>query len=351
MSTIPQSASAAQRPRRAGRPISMADVAQLAGVSGQTVSRVANGLTNVDASTKARVLDAMKTLGYRPNIAARALRTGRSGSIGVIMFSLSTFGNRKTLDAVATAAADEGYSTTLIPILHPSQEAVSDAFLRLSEQAVDGVVVVIEAHVLDSADIVLPPGLPMVIIDSNAGDHFTVVDNDQSQGAHLATQHLLELGHKNVWHISGPLSSFSATRRTESWNSTLVENGIVPPPVLVGDWSTESGYRHGLTLAADPNVTAIFAANDQMALGVMRAMHETGRAIPASISIVGFDDLEESGSFWPPLTTIAQDFTTVGTLCITRLLAEITQGQAEKGSTIVATRLIVRESTAAPLHD
>ncbi|MEA9986247.1 LacI family DNA-binding transcriptional regulator [Subtercola vilae] len=324
----------------------MADVAKLAGVSGQTVSRVANGHSNVDATTRDRVLDAMKTLGYRPNVAARALRTGRSGSIGVIMFSLSTFGNRKTLDAIAMAAADEGYATTLIPILHPSQGAVSDAFVRLSEQAVDGVVIVIEAHVLDSAEIVLPAGLPVVIVDSDAGERYTVVDTDQYQGAQLATQHLLDLGHPQVWHISGPPSSFSAARRTQSWRATLEAANIVPPPVLIGDWSTTSGYELAQSLVARPEVTAIFAANDQMALGAMMAIHEAGREIPASISVVGFDDTEESGAFWPPLTTIHQDFVAVGRLCIDKLIAEIVGGHDTTGTTLVATRLVARSSTA-----
>ena len=326
----------------------MADVARLAGVSSQTVSRVANGLTNVDDSTRQRVREAMAALDYRPNSAARALRTGRSKSIGVIMFTLSSFGNRKTLDAVATAAADSDYSITLIPILHPSQQAVTDAFIRLGAQAVDGVVIVIEAHVLDRSEIVLPAGLPVVIIDSDAGKHYTVVDTDQTEGARLATQHLIDLGHAQVWHISGPTSSYSAARRTESWRTTLRAAGIEPPQVLVGDWTTESGYEHGLTLSAQPEVTAIFAANDQMALGVLRALHESGRQVPSSVSVVGFDDTEESSSYWPPLTTIQQDFDEVGRLCIQKLLEEIKDGRATKGTTIVPTKLVVRSSTARP---
>jgi DNA-binding LacI/PurR family transcriptional regulator len=332
----------------ARRAVSMADVAKLAGVSGQTVSRVANGHSNVDDSTRERVREAMATLGYRPNNAARALRTGRSRSIGVILFSLSTFGNHQTLDAIATAATDEGYSITLFPILQPSQDAVTDAFTRLGEQAVDGVVVVIEAHVLDSAEIVLPVGLPVVIVDSDAGDRYTVVDTDQTEGARLATQHLLDLGHQQVWHIAGPPTSFSAARRTESWRATLRAAGIEPPPVLVGDWTTESGYRLGRELAARPEVTAIFASNDQMALGALRALHEADRDVPASVSVVGFDDTEESASYWPPLTTIHQDFDAVGRLCIEKLLAEITQGHDTTGTTIVPTSLVVRASTAPP---
>ncbi|WP_022885885.1 LacI family DNA-binding transcriptional regulator [Glaciibacter superstes] len=334
--------------RRASRGPSMADVAREAGVSSQTVSRVSNGQNNVDAATRDRVIAAMQLLGYRPNSAARALKTGRFRSIGVIMFTLSTFGNMRTLDAIATASAQAGYSITLIPVALPTQGEVAGAFSRLSEQAVDGIVIIIEAHILDRADITLPDGMPVVIVDSDAGSRYTVVDADQAQGARLATEHLLKLGHRSVWHIAGPRSSFSAIRRTESWRTTLNDAGAPTPEILYGDWSAESGYQHGLTLGAQPDVTAIFAANDQMALGVMRALHELGRPVPRSVSVVGFDDTEESSSFWPPLTTVHQDFSEVGRLCITALLHEIETTAHETGTTIVPTRLVVRESTAPP---
>jgi DNA-binding LacI/PurR family transcriptional regulator len=344
---MPANSDAASRARsvRGSRGPSMADVARLAGVSSQTVSRVANGLSNVETATRERVLSAMGTVGYFPNSAARALKTGRFKSIGVIMFTLSSFGNMRTLDAIATASAQAGYSITLIPVTLPTQGAVAGAFNRLSEQAVDGVVIIIEAHVLDRADITVPPGLPVVIIDSDAGSRYAVVDTDQATGPREATQHLLDLGHRTVWHVAGPAGSYSAWRRTESWRATLADAGIEAPPVLVGDWSTESGYQHGVTLRERDDVTAVFAANDQMALGIMRAMHEVGRDIPASFSIVGFDDTEESGSFWPPLTTIRQHFGEVGRLCIEKLLHEIDTMTNEIGTTIVPTELIVRKST------
>ena len=145
---------------------SMADVAREASVSGQTVSRVSNGRNNVDAETRERVLAAMRKLGYRPNSAARALRTGRFHSIGVIMFTLSSYGNMRTLDAIASAATDAGYSITLIPVPHPTQGEVSVAFERLSEEAVDGVIIIVEAHLLDESDVALPPDLPVVVVDS-----------------------------------------------------------------------------------------------------------------------------------------------------------------------------------------
>jgi DNA-binding LacI/PurR family transcriptional regulator len=326
----------------------MADVAKLAGVSSQTVSRVSNGLTNVDNHTRDRVLESMKTLGYRPNRAARALKSGRFQTIGVIMFTLETFGNMRTLDAIAMEAAQADYSVTLIPITDRTLGGVSGTYNRLSEQAVDGVVIIFEAHLLDDAEFTLPPGLPVVVIDSNAGGEYTVVDTDQAEGARLATEHLLQLGHRQVWHIAGPDASFSAAHRVESWQNTLRAAGIEPPEVLYGDWTTESGYRHGLTLGKRDDVTAIFAANDQMALGAMRALHELGRDIPGEVSVVGFDDMEEAHSFWPPLTTIHQDFTAVGKLSLQKLLHKVANPDARNDRTTVHTRLVVRDSSGAP---
>jgi DNA-binding LacI/PurR family transcriptional regulator len=331
---------------RSRRGPSMAQVAHLAGVSSQTVSRVANGLTNVDVATRDRVLAAMDELGYRPNSAARALKTGRFNSIGVIMTTLSTYGNMRTLDAIATASAQAGYSITLMPIAVPTQGEMAVAFTRLSEQAVDGIAIIIEAHTLDNSDIILPPGLPAVILDSDAGDRYTVVDADQAAGARLATEHLLALGHRTVFHVAGPESSFSAARRLASWRATLEAAGAPVAEPHFGDWTVESGYRIGLDLS--PDVTAVFAANDQMALGVMRALHERGLAIPGDVSVVGFDDMAEAEAFWPPLTTVHQDFAEVGRRSIEMLLHEIEDSTRGVGTSIVPTRLVVRQSTAAP---
>lgn len=337
---------ASMAPARSTRGPSIADVAREAGVSAQTVSRVSNGLANVEETTRKRVVEAMRVLGYRPNRAARALKSGQFKSIGVIMFSLSSFGNMRTLEAIATAASEAGYSVTLIPLADPTTGKVSGAYHQLREQQVDGVVIIFEAHLLDRADITLPEDLPAVVIDSNPGPAYSVVDTDQEEGARLATRHLLDLGHQQVWHIGGPLSSFSALHRAASWQQTLEEAGIDPPPILRGDWSAESGYRLGLELARDTSVGAIFAANDQMALGAMRAMHESGRSIPGDVSIVGFDDLDEAASFWPPLTTIHQDFHTVGRLSMENLLLQIAGNSPTGGVTKVPTRLVTRASTA-----
>lgn len=326
----------------------MADVAREAGVSGQTVSRVSNGRSNVDDETRSRVLAAMQKVGYRPNSAARALRSGRFRTIGVIMFTLSPFGNMRTLDSIAIAAADAGYSITLIPVRHPTETEVCLAFARLSEQAVDGVIIVIEAHLIDTAQIELPAGLPVIVVDSGAEPRYPVVDTDQAQGARLATEHLLELGHETVWHVSGPEDSYSAERRRRSWSETLAAHGRVVPAVIPGDWSTDAGYRAGLALAEQPEVTAVFAANDQMALGILRALHERGCGVPDQVSVVGFDDMAEASHFWPPLTTVHQHFEDVGRHSVDRLVRGITQGLVASATVLVPTRLVVRASTAAP---
>jgi DNA-binding LacI/PurR family transcriptional regulator len=326
----------------------MADVARLAGVSAQTVSRVSTGHPGVIDSTRAQVLAAMKELGYRPNSAARALKRGEFRTLGVILFTLATTGNSRTVEAIAAYAATEGYAITLIPVAAPTQDGVLGAFSRLGEIAVDGIIVIMEVHLLDAANLNLPPGVQVVVVDSDAGDRYPVVDTDQADGARQAVQHLLDLGHETVWHVTGPAESFASERRTQAWRRTLLEAGRTVPPVQRGDWSAESGYRAGLALAGEPECTAVFAANDQMALGLLRAMHERGRRVPQEVSIVGFDDIPDSGSFIPPLTTVHQDFAEVGRRCVQGLLRQIRDEPEGPGTVLVPTRLVARASTAPP---
>ncbi|MFE2944223.1 LacI family DNA-binding transcriptional regulator [Streptomyces sp. NPDC059255] len=326
----------------------MADVARRAGVSSQTVSRVSNGHPGVVDATRQEVLAAMKELGYRPNSAARALKSGEFRTIGIILFTLSTTGNVRTLDAIATSAAQQGYATTLLPVAVPTQDQVRGAFTRLGELAVDAIIVIMEVHLLDAATVTLPPNVGVVVADSNAGDRYSVVDTDQAGGAREAVRHLLGLGHTTVWHLAGPEESFAAQRRADAWRATLSEAGRPVPPPLRGDWSAESGYRAGLRLAAEPECTAVFAANDQMALGLLRALQESGRAVPEEVSVVGFDDIPDAGSYIPPLTTVHQDFAEVGRRCVEGALRQINTHEEERGTTLVPTRMVVRRSTAPP---
>lgn len=330
--------------------VSMADVARLAGVSTQTVSRVSTGHPGVVEATRAQVLAAMRQLGYRPNAAARALKRGSFRTLGVILFSLSSTGSIRTLDAIATHAAREGYAITLLPVSAPTQDRVLGAFTRLGELAVDGVIVIMEVRLLDAATVSLPPDVPVVVVDSDAGDRYTVVDTDQADGTRQAVHHLLDLGHRSVWHVAGPAESFAAGRREQAWREALLAAGAPVPPPLRGDWSAESGYQAGRTLAGEPDCTAVFVANDQMALGVLRALHEQSIAVPDQVSVVGFDDIDEAASFIPPLTTVHQDFAEVGRACVTAVLDQIAAGPGPRatGTTLVPTRLVVRSSTAPP---
>ncbi|MEV0269958.1 LacI family DNA-binding transcriptional regulator [Hamadaea sp. NPDC050747] len=326
----------------------MADVARVAGVSSQTVSRVSNGSPGVVDTTREQVLAAMRELGYRPNSAARALKRGAFRTIGVILFSLASTGNSRTLEAIATHAAHEGYAITLIPVAVPTQDSVLGAFTRLGELAVDGIIVIMEVHLLDAATVTLPPNVQVVVADSDAGELYSVVDTDQADGTRQAVAHLLDLGHETVWHVTGPGESFASNRRALAWRQTLEAAGRPVPPPLSGDWSAESGYQAGLRLADEPGCTAIFAANDQMALGILRALHERGKSVPEDVSVVGFDDIPEANSFIPPLTTVHQDFAEVGRRCVQGVLRQIERAEHETGTTLVPTRLVVRSSTAPP---
>jgi DNA-binding LacI/PurR family transcriptional regulator len=176
---------------------------------------------------------------------------------------------------------------------------------------------------------------------------YSVVDTDHTGGARAAAQHLPDLGHRTVWHVAGSAASFAAQRREESWEATLRAAGLDVPPVVRGDWTPESGYRAGLHLAGEADCTAVFGANDEMALGVLRAMHERNRAVP-DVSVVGFDDIPHSASFFPPLTTVRQDFAEVGRQCVQGVLRQIRTDEPEHGFTIVPNRLVVRRSAAPP---
>jgi DNA-binding LacI/PurR family transcriptional regulator len=301
----------------------------------------------VGEATRRRVNDAMSTLGYRPNSAARALRSGRFRTIGVIMFTLASYGNNRTLNAIAARAARAGYTLTLLPVESATRGTVTGAFHRLREHAVDGIIIIIETHDLDGDELEVPGGVPVVVVDSTQREAHAFVDTDQAQGARAATEHLLELGHATVWHVAGPEGSYSAQRRRDAWSETLESHGRTVPPVLHGDWSARSGFNAAERLLEVGDATAVFTANDEMAIGLLRALRERGLDVPRDMSIVGFDDAPDAEYIWPPLTTVRQNFEAVGESAIDALLAEI-DGTDTGAPRLISTDLIVRESTAPP---
>ncbi|SHJ59232.1 transcriptional regulator, LacI family [Tessaracoccus bendigoensis DSM 12906] len=329
-------------------PISMADVARHAGVSAQTVSRVSNGAPGVKGPTRERVLRAMRELKYRPNSAARALKRGSFRSIAVVLSDLSSTGNLRTLRGVVEAAAASDYSVTVRTLGALTNESLRGAFDRLSESAVDAAVLLVEMDASAELNLDTLPLDRLVIVDSHAATAFPVVDSDQAAGARQAVDHLLALGHRGIHHVSGPARSFSSRARAAAWRERIEERGLYAPDLIQGDWSAESGYQAGHRLADLGSATAVFVANDEMALGLLRAFGERGVRVPEDISVIGFDDIELAPNFPVPLTTVHQDFDRVGALCVETVLRQIDSGVVTPGLTVVPTRLVVRASTSAP---
>ncbi|WP_329093921.1 MULTISPECIES: LacI family DNA-binding transcriptional regulator [unclassified Streptosporangium] len=325
----------------------MADVATRAGVSHQTVSRVLNDHPNVRAETRDRVLAAIHELGYRRNMVARALVTRHTRTLGVVSFDTTLYGPASTVYGIEQAARAAGYFVSMVSLKTIDTAGVRDALGYLAEQAVDGIVVVAPQRSAAPALAGVPTDIPVVAVEgSHAGD-VSVVSVDQVEGARLATRHLLDLGHETVWHIAGPSDWLEADGRVDGWREVLTAAGRPIPESLSGDWSPRSGYEAGLRLAATSGVTAVFVANDQMALGALRAFAELGVRVPEQISIVGFDDIPESEFFTPPLTTIRQDFGAVGKYSIEILLRQMEAGaEWSQERHVVPPRFVPRASTA-----
>jgi DNA-binding LacI/PurR family transcriptional regulator len=326
----------------------MTDVAQLAGVSHQTVSRVINKHPSVTATTRTRVLAAIEELGYRRNSAARTLVTGKSQTLGVVTLNSTLYGPASTLYGIEQAALESQYFVTVASLRSTDRPAVRQAIGRLVDQGVEGVVVIAPLDSLAQALASLPTGLPVVAVEGDAAADIDVVTVDQQAGAQAATQHLLDLGHATVWHVTGPGDWLEAQQRTTGWRATLERAGAEVPPPLRGDWSARSGYETGRVLAGMPDVTAVFVANDSMAVGVLRAFHERGRDVPGDVSVVGFDDVPEAAYFSPPLTTIRQDFGEVGRRSLALLVDQIESGARAAQRHVVGATLIVRDSTQKP---
>ena len=326
----------------------MADVAALAGVSSQTVSRVLAGSENVRDDTRQVVMDAIRQLDYHPNTAARRLATGRTRTIGLVMLETLSYSRSAIWHGVERASRAGGYemSTAGIDALTTSQ--VARALRRLIAQGVDGLVLSVPLVEVDTSVDVLIRTVPTVAIDGGRTSSCDLVAVDQYAAGVTATRHLLELGHETVWYVSGPELWSETVGRTAGWRDTLVQAGAEQPPIMHGDWTPESGYRCGRLLGRAPDVTAIFAANDDMAFGLMHALRELGRDVPAEVSVVGMDDTPFAPYAAAPLTTIRQSFAKVADRAVERLLSVIERGAGSGGghAELLQPELIRRASTA-----
>ena len=325
----------------------MGDVAKLAGVSPQTVSRVVNSREYVGGDTRERVLTAMRELSYRPNRAAQALVTGRSKTLGVISIDTVAFGPASVLLGLERAAHAQGYVVSVARLASLDRGSLFQALEQLQRQSVEGILLNAGrdgiTHELDR----LPIDVPLVAVEDTPEAMVPIVAVDQVAGAAAATRLLLDLGHRTVVHIAGPRDWASARKRIEGWRAALESAGVPVAPPLFGDWSVRSGYELGRLLAQDRAVTAIFAANDEMALGVMRAMFEAGRELPRDVSIIGFDDHPFARYLTPPLTTVRQDFEEIGRRGVGLLLDAIRGGDDSGVRAAITPELVVRDSTGA----
>ena len=329
------------------RPPVMADVARLAGVSHQTVSRVLNEHPNVRPLTRERVLAAIRELAYRPNAAARTLVTRRTHTLGVITADTMLYGPTSMLYGFERAAHDTYFvSVASLPAL--DRRSMLDAVDRFLGQGIEGIIVIATQDTAVAALAHVRPEVPLVAVGCGTRASVTSVAIDNAAGAIAATRYLLGQGHQTVYHVAGPVSCLDAKERLDGWRQVILEAGGHEPAVLAGDWSASSGYELGSQLAGEPGLTAIFCGNDTMALGVIRALVERGLRVPEDVSVVGFDDVPEAGFYLPPLTTVRQDFGEVGRQALSTLVDRMSGATPAGFRVRVAPELIVRASAAGP---
>jgi DNA-binding LacI/PurR family transcriptional regulator len=322
------------------------DVARLAGVSYQTVSRVLNDHPSLREETRARVREVIERIGYRPNPAARALVTSRSRTIGVLTSQSSQYGPATSIAAIETASRDAGYRSSFTSIATPDPASIRSALDHLLSQSVEALVVIAPQQRVLEVIAEQAISIPYVTLQTSPVAHGHGMTTDQALGARLATRHLIDLGHTDILHISGPQDWIEAEYRMQGYLDEINAADLRTRAPILGDWSAHFGYYAGLELLRFRDFTAVFASNDQMALGFMHACRETGLRIPDDISIVGFDDIPEAAHFAPPLTTVRQDFAEIGRRAVASLLDQL-QGRSRSEQLLVP-ELVVRQSTAAP---
>ncbi|NQX13753.1 LacI family DNA-binding transcriptional regulator [Microbacteriaceae bacterium VKM Ac-2855] len=326
----------------------MVDVAALAGVSQQTVSRVINGAPNVSPEIRARTEQAIAQLRYRRNTAAAALASNKTMTIGVVSYSLSVHGPSVALYGISEQARRNGYSTRLITLGDVDRVSIRHALDELTADEVDGIIVLVPLVSAIETLRGMDSSIPVITFEQGSSPGASSVSIDEVHGAQLAVRHLLDLGHRSVAHVRGPDGWMASDARERGWSAELArERRVLRPVVRTADWSVAEGYRAGVKLAADPDVTAVFAANDPFALGVIKAFDDHGIRVPADRSVIGFDDVPEAEYYRPSLSTVPLDFVQVGQLAVDRVLA-LMRGEEVGPVPLITPTLIARGSTGPP---
>jgi DNA-binding LacI/PurR family transcriptional regulator len=324
------------------------DVARLAGVSHQTVSRVLNDIPGVRPATRERVEQAITQLRYSPSPAARALVTKRTRMIGLIAPGSADYGPASIALHFSDAARSARYGVISVTAVNSDAASTRTLVESLVSQRVEAVVLIVDDVAVLSVVRALDVGVPVIAVAAGRARGPLVVSIDQYRGARNAVRHLVELGHRRIAHLAGPATNPDAIERMRGWRDELADSHLVATEPGQGDWSALSGFEFGKTLAAESDITAVFAGNDQMALGLTSALLWRGLRVPEDISVVGFDDVPEAAFYVPPLTTVGQDFAALGALTMQRVIIALEEGASLSEPTPIPTRLVVRGSTASP---
>ena len=337
----------ARRSLEKKRPISMADVAREAGVSQQTVSRVANGLSNVNEDTRLRVQAAMAKLGFRPNFAGRSLRSGQYNSVGLCLYDVREFGNLATLDGILSAAREHGYAITMIENVDDNL-SLKDVSHKITELPVDGMIISMSLMASDFDSFKPQPGMGTVLLSMYEHPYCTTVESDQYGCSWTVVEYLKNAGHRNIRFVAGPSYSIDSNFRQKGWEDALSHFGFPVAQPLAGNWLADSGYEIGCKLSADTEMTAIYSANDQMAFGIIAALQDRGIRVPEDVSVVGVDDSLEGYVPHCNLTTIRFDLLKRGRTAFEHALLGRKPGYTPETVRIPG-RLIVRD-TVRNLH-
>lgn len=324
----------------------MFDVAELAGVSYQTVSRVVNNHPYVSKETLQRVQQAIETLGYRPNKAATKLASKSSKIIATILYGSWLPGLTEIALNVELAAKTTGFDVILINITEPQKQLV-EALENVKAWDVDGIILIVPVQGLTFDEVRrLSHNTPVVQIDSQRVPDIPSVIIDETYGTQQMVEHLIQQGHTAFYEISGSLDWFNAQTRHQAVVDTFEAHGMVPPPTFEANWTVSAGYRAAKRiLAEDRDFSAIICGNDSMAFGAIRALHEAGLSVPQDVSIVGFDDIPEAAYFFPPLTTVRRNLIQLGMAGFEHLMQVMDDSEAMAQQRVLLPRVIFREST------
>ncbi|MEZ8616206.1 LacI family DNA-binding transcriptional regulator [Vibrio splendidus] len=327
--------------------ITFKDVAKLAGVSTQTVSRVTNGSQDVAESTRNKVNAAIKQLGYVPNKGAQMLSRAKSTSVGLVTLDMALHGAAMIANGVRMQAHDMSYGVAFSVVSEPNLANTREAIRELMAQQVDSIILNVPLESADAEWLVEQyQHLNLIFIDVPSNSQVNYVCGDHAEGAKLAAQHLLESGRTDFLLITGPNESSASKIRHQSWLAVLSDAESKVQYQYQGNWQAESGYLGVREAVAKQAVfDAVLVASDQMALGVLRALQELQVPVPDKVAVVGFDGIEDSAFFNPPLTTIKQDFTTIGRQAV--VLAEKLNANSQDAllQHHIETALLPRESS------